>query len=60
MVTKQNRRSAVSRLFHAKSDKETITTWKSDLSRILHVFNVCPVGSVRLSLIASLSDRVGN
>ena len=38
---KQSKRNAVSRLFHAKNDKETITSWKSDLNRILHVFNVC-------------------
>ena len=27
-------------MFHAKNDKETIATWRSDLNRILHVFNV--------------------
>jgi len=31
----------VSRHFHAKLDKEAIATWRSDLIRILHVFNVC-------------------
>ena len=39
-VVKQSKRKAVSRLFHAKNDKETIVAWKSDLNRILHVFNV--------------------
>ena len=42
-VIKQSRRNVVSRLFHAKNDKETIAAWKSDLNRILHVFNVCSV-----------------
>jgi len=27
-------------MFHAKNDKETIATWRSDLDRFLHVFNV--------------------
>jgi len=40
-------RNAVTRLFHGKNDKETIATWRSDLNRILHVFNVRSVASVR-------------
>jgi len=39
-------RNALSRFVNAKNDKEMIATWKSDLSRILHVFNVCSVTSV--------------
>ena len=39
-LIKKGKQNAVSRLFHAKSDKETITGWKSDLSKILLVFNV--------------------
>ena len=35
-------RNLLSRLAHAKSDKETIATWKLDLNRILHIFNVRP------------------
>jgi hypothetical protein len=42
-VTKKGKRNAVSRIFHAKNDKETIATWKSDLSKILLVFNVSSV-----------------
>ena len=49
-VLKQSRRGAVSRLLHAKNDKESIVTWKSDLNRILHVFNVRSVASVWLRL----------
>jgi len=33
-------RNLLSRLANAKNDKETITAWKLDLNRILHVFNV--------------------
>jgi len=39
------------RLFHAKKDKETIAAWKVDLNRILHIFNVRPVGPPWRSLI---------
>ena len=42
-VIKQSERNAVSRIFHAKNDKEVIAAWKVDLNRILHVFNVCSV-----------------
>ena len=37
----------VSRHFHAKNDKEKIATWKSDLNRILQVFNVRSIIYVR-------------
>ena len=47
---KRSGRNAVSRVFHAKNDKETIATWKSDLSRILQVFNVRSVIFARLLL----------
>ena len=39
-VIKQSGRNAASRLFHARNDKEIIAAWKSELSRILIVFNV--------------------
>ena len=45
-VLKRCKRSVISRLFHAKNDKETITTWRLDLHRVLHVFNVRSVTSV--------------
>jgi len=41
----------ISRLAHAKSDKETIATWRSDLNRILLVFNVRSVFFLWLLLI---------
>ena len=39
-VVKQGKRNVVSRHFHARNDKEAINAWRSDLNRILHVFNV--------------------
>ena len=39
-ISKQGKRHAISRFVHAKSDKETIASWRMDLDRILHVFNV--------------------
>ena len=47
---KQGKRSVVSRLIHAKDDKEMIATWRLDLDKILLVFNVSSTVSVRLSL----------
>ena len=49
-IIEKGGRSLLSRLAHAKSDKETITAWKLDLNRILHVFNVRSVITVWLSL----------
>jgi hypothetical protein len=49
-ITKKGKQNAVSRLFHAKSDKETIAGWKSDLNKILLVFNVRSVVVVWLLL----------
>ena len=58
-IVKQGKRNVVSRHIHAKNDKETIATWRSDLNRILHVFNVRPVVFVRppLNIDPSLPDR---
>jgi hypothetical protein len=39
-VIKKGKRNLLSRLAHAKNDKETLASWRSDLNRILHVFNV--------------------
>ena len=39
-IIKQGKRNVVSRHLHAKNDKETIATWRSDLNRILLIFNV--------------------
>ena len=45
-VIKQGKRNVISRHLHAKNDKEKIAGWKSDLNKILHVFNVRSIGSV--------------
>jgi len=42
-VIKQSGKHKVSQFLRAKSDKDTIAGWKSDLNRILIVFNVCSV-----------------
>jgi hypothetical protein len=39
-LIKMGKQNVASRLIHAKSGKEKITGWKSDLSKILLVFNV--------------------
>ena len=51
-IVKKGKRNAVSRLFHAKIDKETIAAWKSDLAKALLIFNVRSVVAVWLSLTA--------
>ena len=40
-VVKRSGRHGISRFFHSRDDKEAIAAWKSDLNRVLHVFNVC-------------------
>ena len=47
-VIKQSGRRRVSRFLYARDDKDTIAGWKSDLNRILVVFNVRSV-SFRLA-----------
>ena len=49
-IIEKGGRNLLSRLAHAKNDKETITAWKLDLNRILHVFNVCSAIAAWLSL----------
>ena len=49
-IVKKGKRNAISRLFHAKIDKETIATWKSDLAKALLTFNVRSVAVVWLLL----------
>jgi hypothetical protein len=40
-VVKTDKQNTISRIFHAKDNKATIAAWRSDLDRILHVFEVC-------------------
>jgi len=49
-IIKQSKRNAISRYIHAKNDKEKIAAWGSDLTRILHVFNVRSIVSIWLFL----------
>ena len=49
-IIKKGKRGVISRLLHAKNDKETIAAWKLDLGRILLVFNVSFLVSLWLSL----------
>ena len=39
-VAKLSKSNPISRRFHAKVIKDAIAAWRSDLDRILHVFNV--------------------
>ena len=57
-VTEKGRQNPLSRLLHAKNDKETIGTWKLDLNRILHVFNVRSLIFTRTSLIVSFQTEL--
>ena len=57
-VIKRSKRNAVSRLLYSKNDKDVIAAWKQDLTRILHVFNVCSVVPVRLSLIVCMQTEL--
>ena len=53
-IIEKGRRNLLSRLVHAKNDKEAIATWKLALNRILHVFNVRSVDLTQLLLIISI------
>lgn len=49
-IIERGERRAIFRPFHMMSDKRAIATWKSDFDRIIHIFNVRSVASVRPSL----------
>ena len=57
-VTEKGERNRFSRALQAKSDKDTIAAWKSDLNRILHVFTVRLITCVRSSLIVRFQAQV--
>ena len=46
-VIEKGGRNLLSRIVHARNDKEVMVTWRSDLNRVLHVFNVRSAPSVR-------------
>ena len=49
-ITEQGERNLVSRFIYASNDREIIT-WKLDLNKILHIFNVRSITFKRLLLI---------
>ena len=49
-IVKWGKRNPISQRFHAKEDKELIATWRLDLDKILHVFNVRSVTPARALL----------
>jgi len=57
-IVGKRERGLLSQVAHAKNDKETIAAWRSDLIRILQVFNVRSAGSVRRPLITSLQTEL--
>ena len=60
-IVKQGKRNVISRHFHARSDKETIATWRLDLNRILHIFNVrSGVVMLQLLIVNSQTELVIN
>ena len=59
-VIEKDKRDLVSRVLHAKNDKQAIAAWRSDLIRLFSIFNVRSVGSIRQALTVSFPDRAGN
>ena len=57
-VTKQSQCGRASRFLHAKSDKEKIASWKAELNKILHVFQVRFVASPPTLLIARFQTEL--
>ena len=57
-IVKRGKRNTMSRHFHAKNDKEAIATWRLDLNRILHVFNVRPLAFVRPLLTVRIQTEL--
>ena len=45
-IIKQGKRNGISQRLHAKSDKEKVAAWGSDLDKMLQVFNVRSVASI--------------
>ena len=57
-IDEKGGRNIPSRVVDAESDKDVIATWKSDLTRILLIFNVRSVTLYFIVVNCSLSDRV--
>ena len=54
-VIERNKQNLISRIFYTKREEATITAWRSDLDRILHVFEVRPTVH---SLVTPLTDHL--
>ena len=52
-IVKKNDRNVLTRALYAKSDRDAIAAWKQEFSKILQIFQVCLLGSVRRSLTGS-------
>jgi len=46
-IVKWGKRNAISRFIRKKNDEKKIATWGLELTKILQVFDVCPIHSVR-------------
>ena len=57
-ITEKRGRNRLSRVLHAKSDKDAVAAWKLDLNRILHVFNVRSVASIWSSLTGCVQTEL--
>ena len=53
-IIEKGQQNLFSRLAHAKDDKDTLASWRLDLNKILHVFNVRSAGSAWQSLTTPL------
>ena len=58
-VAKRSKQNAICRAFHAKSDSQTIASWNMNLNRILLIFNVSSVVSVRPVLTVHSQTELG-
>ncbi|KAF9787200.1 P-loop containing nucleoside triphosphate hydrolase protein, partial [Thelephora terrestris] len=58
-ITKESKQNAVSRILHAKSDKEAIIAWRQDLNRVLHIFNT-KLGIDTRMLVADIHRNMVN
>lgn len=58
-VSERSKQNAISRAFHAKNDSQTIASWRTDLNRILLVFNVGSVVFIRPTLTVHSQTELG-
>jgi len=58
-VTERSKQNFALRAFHAKNDSQTIASWRTDLNRILLVFNVRSVFPAQPPLTVQLQTELG-